>query len=259
MPIPVDDEVEEVGRNRDLSTPMPNLVDADQVLPESLPESVSSAYMFVPQSTATAKIIKRMSTVRFASAEKLLAEYISLRDILVTLTQSEEFETLYSSRNEAEKVERNQSFVKPILDDSLFKRVKQAQAILSICHTYFRVFDKETALCSEVYERTRILEKMLQTLPHANFPEPREENFKHLLKVFQNRKEGLLPGMKRVRITLLSDLHYAAALMDPFRTPRSNFPYYLSALRHHLANYYAGADADSLGQSTDELIDQIVD
>ena len=253
-----EDEAEPLGSDPSFAT-----IELENSLPAlsgSLPESSSSEGMFTTQSTGFARIAKKMSNVRFASAEKLLGDFISLHSILRELVGEENFDELYSLKNESERVERQEVFIDPILNDELLHRVIQAQSILCCCRSYLRTFDKETALSSEVYEETRILEKMLSELPLRNFPEPREENKNYLLRVFNNRKEGPFPGMKQVRITLLSDLHYAAALLDPYRTPRgrTNLVRPFAALRRHLAHYFKGTEVETFGRTMDDFIDEVV-
>ena len=66
--------------------------------------------------------------------------------------------------------------------------------------------------------------------------------------------------MKQVRITLLSDLHYAAALLDPYRTPRgrTNLVRPFAALRRHLAHYFKGTEVETFGRTMDDFIDEVV-
>lgn len=101
-----------------------------------------------------------------------------------------------------------------------------------------RIFNSEDVISLEVYEATPILKRSLRALPLENFPIPRDENRLQLLRAFENRKQGPLDGMKRVKITLLSDLHYAAVLMDSYRTPRGIYENNMRALRRHLAQYF---------------------
>ncbi|KAI0557198.1 hypothetical protein FGB62_332g02 [Gracilaria domingensis] len=138
-------------------------------------------------------------------------------------------------------------------------RVEQTHAILKACRTYLRVFDSESALVSEVFEATRILERSLNKLPLENFPEPQLINQAHFMRVFRNRKDGPLEGMKRIMIPLLSRLHYAAAPLDPYRTPREDIELHTEALRAHLEDYYRGGSVEEVGGvPLDDFITQII-
>ena len=138
--------------------------------------------------------MKRLSKVRFASAEKLLVEFRSLIPVWKELIEEPHFHNLFSNNSEAEKKERFEEFIFPIADETLEKRAEQAHAILHACRMYLRVFDGESALVSEVYHATVILEAILTRLPLHNFPEPKMENRNHLLAVFKNRKSGGVVG-----------------------------------------------------------------
>lgn len=201
--------------------------------------------------------MKKLFNVRFASAEKLLEEYRSVRHILCEMVKDAGIEDPFTACNESERNSRKRSFIDPILDDELFSRTQQAHGILLACRTYLRVFDAQTSLCSEVYEATRILESALERLPLQNYPHPCSPNRKLLLDVFRNRKEGPLPGMKRVKVTLLSDLHISAALLDPFRTPRSNLGEHMSRFRRHIKEYLKGA-IETQGVTLDDFVSEMV-
>ncbi|KAI0558956.1 hypothetical protein FGB62_176g08 [Gracilaria domingensis] len=203
-------------------------------------EGISRGSSFTPSILPTAKLMKKVTAVRFASARNLLEEFRSVRHLLHDMVTEERFDELFAARTETEKEARSQTFTDPILSEERFARAEQAHGILVACRTYLRIFDSETSLCSEVYEATRILEESLQKLPIENYPYQAEKNRDHLLNVFRNRKEGPLPGMKRVRITLLSDLHIAAALLDAYRTPRKNLGRHLARFRRYLKDYFAG-------------------
>lgn len=157
------------------------------------------------------------------------------------------FPTLYSAKNETEKNRRENKFVLPIRDEGLLQKVTQLHKIFHACRTYLRVFDAECSYASEVYEARRILEDRRHNLPFEAFPNNRRENLKFLKDVFQKIKKEPFLGFKKARVTPLSDLHYAAALLDPFRTPLESEPDFteaMNSLRKHLDNYYLGFGHD---------------
>ena len=156
---------------------------------------------------------------------------------------------MLSGNSENERKERFEQLIFPIGDRSLEKRAEQAHAILYACRTYLPVFDSEAALVSEVYYVTVIPESTLARLPLQNFPEPRQQSCDELMAVFQNRKVGGVPppGLKLVKITLLSDLHYAASLIDPNRCPVIIQDEHRAALRRHISDYLDGGEVNTLG------------
>ena len=66
-----------------------------------------------------ARLMKKVSIVRFASCEKLLDEYNSINPVLKVLVQDPSFNFLYTAKNGSERQLRKETFVHPILDDSL--------------------------------------------------------------------------------------------------------------------------------------------
>lgn len=204
------------------------------------------------------RTIKPVFNVRFASSEKLLMKYRNVRHILKMWVTVNAFHDLFTPQGARDRNFRQSSFVGPILDEKLFGRIEQARRILQICRTYLRVFDAEMALCLEVSEATRILENSLRRLPLPNYPVPRQQNREKLIRVFLNRKEGPLDGIKKVKITLLSSVHYAPALLDPFRTHLENFWHYMEYFRQHLKYYMEGNSAGTLGRSEEQFINQMV-
>ena len=214
-----------------------------------------SGNYFAPQLRGRPKHIKKLSKVRFASAEKLLLEFRSLLPVLRVLVEDPKFDQLFSCNSESDKRERFEDLIFPVSDRFLEKKSEQAHAILHACRMYLRIFDGEAALVSEVFHATVILEAILTRLPLDNFPEPKTQNRDHLLAVFNNRKQGGVSGMRKVKITLLSDLHYSASLMDPNRCPAVIEDLHRSALRRHITSFLAGGSVNTMGLSITRFVD----
>lgn len=187
-----------------------------------------------------------MSRVRFASAEKLLDEFIRLRPVLLQLLDEPDFESLYPARYPFQFEARKTAFIDPIMDESLLCRIKSLKFILRACRIYLRMFDAEGAMSSDAYNAAEVLSSTLNNLPLALFPSPDRDNKKQeLVHVFKNRMEGPLPNMKRVQVRLVSDLHIAAFLMDPFRCPvTEDHRELMAALRRQLGRYFAGVSLE---------------
>lgn len=108
--------------------------------------------------------MRRVPNVRFASSEKLLDAFISLRPVLLKMLKTPMFTSIYVARNQEGRQQRQVQFVDPIMDDVLVSSVLQLHKIFPACRTYLRVFDAEAAWCSEVFEASRILEETIETL-----------------------------------------------------------------------------------------------
>ena len=122
-----------------------------------------------------ARTLKKVFTVRFASCEKLLDEYISLHPVLKNLLGHENVEQYCNVVTMREK-EDCAKFCNTIRDDGLVRRVRQVLQIMRACRIYLRVFESETCLLSEVLMATNMLESILKKLPPGHFPEPKVEN-----------------------------------------------------------------------------------
>ena len=218
----------------------------------------AGASHYAPEITGRPKQMKRLSKVRFASAEKLLLEFRSLIPVLKVLVEEPGFEDLFSNNSAEEKKQLFEQLIFPVSDRQLEKKAEQAHAILHACRTYLRVFDGECALVSEVYHATIILEAILTRLPLDNFPEPKSQNRDHLLQVFKNRKVGGVPGRRRVKITLLSDLHHASCLMDPNRCPVVIEDEQRAALRRHITKFLSGGDVNTAGVGLMRFVDEMM-
>lgn len=87
--------------------------------------------------------MKKVSIVRFASSEKLLDEYMSLRPVLVKVVQDPMFSTCYSSNNEMETQRRKTNLVDPIINDRFLMTISEIHKIFQACRSYLRASDAE--------------------------------------------------------------------------------------------------------------------
>ena len=168
-----------------------------------------------------------------------------LRPVLLILIEDPRFNSIHSVRTEAEIRKREDSFISVVRDQSFLRRVKQAHNIVRVCRKYFLVFDSETSIASEVYEATCILRHTLEGLPLESFPELCVERRRELLDILENRRIGPFPGRQRIKINLVSYLHIAAALLDPFRSP-PNTRLTIKAFIRHMRRYFSGMKMSSL-------------
>ena len=208
-----------------------------------------------------ARLVKKVSVVRFASCKKLLDEYISIKPVLKVLVQDPSFSLFYTVKNGSERQLRKEKFIDPILDDSLLAMVVQLHKIFHACRTYLRVLDAEGVWSSEVFEATRIIEESIERLPLESFPRPRHIHHKLLKNVFRNRMKGPFIGYKKIQVPLLSDLHIAAALLDPYRTPCDDHPAwddYMTVFRRHMDKYFQGVDLGSDNRATWRFTERMI-
>lgn len=93
----------------------------------------------------------------------------SLIPVFKILSAEPYFDDLVSNYKESEKQDRLETLVFPIMDEELERKSEQAHAILNAFRMYLRVFHYESALVSEVYQATIILETTY-VLAIGNFP-----------------------------------------------------------------------------------------
>ena len=213
---------EERGPETDLEEAEPTVDVCDSG--DNIPELTRPPSGFSGAIPRGARLMKKVSIVRFASSEKLVDEYISLRPVLIKLEQDPLFSVLYKAGNAEERQQRQNRFIAPIMNGDLLMMVSQLHKIFHACRSYLRVFDAEAVWSSEIFEATRIIEETIDRLPLQAFPKPRRSNHQLLKNVFKNRMEGPFLNYKRIQVALLSDLHVAAALLDPYRSPNDDHP-----------------------------------
>lgn len=81
--------------------------------------------VFVPEVTKNPKLIKRLSIIKFASAEKLMTEFRSLLPTLRKLVYQPDFDQLfYCNSAKGKRGERQRVFIAPIISQEFERKVK---------------------------------------------------------------------------------------------------------------------------------------
>ena len=73
--------------------------------------------------------------------------------------------------------------------------------------------------------------------------------------------EGPFIGYKKVQVPLLLDLHIAAALLDPYRTPCDDHPAwdnYMTVFRRHMDKYFQGVDLGMDNRATWRFTERMI-
>lgn len=215
-----------------------------------------------PPLSRTAVTLKKPAKTRFASIESTLEAFIRTRPVLRHVVDAPDFySNLWEAQSLTERAKRVR-FVSTVDSSSFVSQVDGLHKVFRLLRRYLREFHSDDGMISDVLPKTIDVGLALEKVPVTAFLTG--ERKAEVLQKFYKRRDGPLGNSIRVR--LLDDIHFAAHLLDPYRSTKDTGPF-LPRFRAFLARYCMHActtsterhrDSRELNDGNEELREKLL-